>query len=79
MIWTEEQVENLKKRQRNFSFHPYTCGCHSEDLIPTINGWVCPITEEVVQEWAYSDDLNGENNYPSDEFNKILFELNRRD
>lgn len=45
--WTPEEVEILKKYQDCEYFHPYTCHCHGDDgqhpnLVPTVDGWVCP-------------------------------------
>lgn len=56
-IWTEEKIEELKLRQNDGSFHPYTCDRKHDEcevkqvprdfskdgvLIPTQNGWICP-------------------------------------
>jgi len=58
MIWTDEQVENLKKRQNNRSLHPYTCAHGHGELIPTNEGWVCSECD-YTQDWAFGDDLSG--------------------
>ena len=66
-VFTEEQIEELKKHQNNPMFHPYTCDrsvdeCevnqkprdYSKDgvLIPTKEGWVCPCGK-YTQKWAH--------------------------
>lgn len=60
MLWNEEQVSNLNRRQHNQSLHPYTCGVCSKDLQATQNGWMCP-EHGLVQTWAHKEDLGGRN------------------
>jgi hypothetical protein len=58
--WTEEQVENLNKRQERHDIHPYTCGrdgCGGV-LVATEDGWVCPNCD-YNQKWAHSVDGEG--------------------
>lgn len=61
MIWSDEQVENLKRRQTMTHLHPYTCGngCGS-NLEPTNEGWFCPKCQKIIQTWAHGADLTGE-------------------
>lgn len=58
MIWTEDEVENLKERQKSHHMHPYTCVC-GEDLIPTSEGWICNKCD-YTQDWAHGADVSGE-------------------
>jgi len=54
--WTDEQVENLKKRQANNMMHQYTCVCDGNiALIPTKEGWVCPECD-YTQKWCHKSD-----------------------
>lgn len=55
--WTEEEVENLERRQEAW-LHPYTCTC-GYSLIPTTKGWEC---EECChkQDWCLEWDAKGE-------------------
>lgn len=64
--WSEEQVLALKARQQDSSLHPYTCpSCHVP-LVPRTDGWFCPEGKDVVQDWAYADDVDlYEDNLPS--------------
>ena len=67
-LWTDEQIEHLRRRQADRTLHPYTCGglgpddvCHRargvDDgvLIPTREGFVCPCGE-YRQEWVHDAD-----------------------
>ena len=56
-IWTPEQIASLQKRQEDSHLHPYTCRCHSKNLKPTENGWVCPETGKIIQTWAHAQDF----------------------
>lgn len=60
--FTEEQVINLNKFQKNPRFHPFTCGVNRKDpkhldgegvLIATKKGWICPYCS-YLQDWAIS-------------------------
>ena len=72
--FTDEEIENLKKRQNNGRFHPYTCDRHAEEcevnveprdyskdgvLIPTREGWVCPCGK-YKQDWAHEADTKAD-------------------
>lgn len=64
MVWSLEQVDNLQRRQSNPTLHPYTCPECSSVLKATPEGWIC-FTHGLVQTWAQNEDLQGENNEPS--------------
>ena len=61
-IWNESQIKTLEARQSNTCLHPYTCACHSKNLVPTKNGWTCSVTGKIRQTWAHEEDLNESNN-----------------
>ena len=55
--WTKEIVDKLQRYQDCDHTHEWTCGedrCRAA-LIPTTDGWVCPVCE-YTQDW-YSDVL----------------------
>lgn len=63
--WTDEQIRALEAWQELGHVHPYTCPAddhhgHSVSLVPTTDGWVCPVAEprRVVQAWAYHQTLD---------------------
>lgn len=58
MIWTEDQVANLKERQDCGYLHPYTCENGHGNLIPTTEGWICHECT-YTQIWAFAEDLDG--------------------
>jgi len=52
--WTDEQVKKLEERQANEMMHPYNCIC-GEELIPTNDGWICPVCG-YQQKWCHKVD-----------------------
>lgn len=63
--WTPEQVAALNARQRDGSYHPFTCGGNRTDanhldgegvLVATPDGWVCPYCD-YRQNWAHAEML----------------------
>jgi hypothetical protein len=65
-IWTDDEVNSLNAYQVAGVMHPFTCGhykCsppHSIELVAYPEGWRCPITGEMVQNWAHDFMLNWE-------------------
>ncbi len=55
--WTESEIRSLGLRQEDVSFHPYTCGLCGSEITPCQNGWYCPECAQIVQNWAYSSDI----------------------
>lgn len=61
--FTQEQCDALNKRQRDGTFHPYTCGsgrrkdsAHRDGegvLVATLQGWICPFCD-YRQNWAHA-------------------------
>lgn len=54
--WTIQQVERLKKRQKDSTKHEYTCGYCSNILEPTTEGWICPKCH-TMQYWCHATDI----------------------
>lgn len=55
--WTADQIKDLLLRQADPSMHAYTCGKCGMVLVPTTQGWLCPIAEcDYVQDWAHMID-----------------------
>jgi len=53
--WTAEQVERLRRYQELGVFHPFTCPCGCGGvLVPRADGWLCPETRRVVQDWCHA-------------------------
>lgn len=71
-MWTEQQINNLKRRQNDPLLHPYTCPQCSEVLDPTVYGWVCK-EHGLVQNWAHIDDLLGEFDNHSNDIRNTLY------
>jgi|GEM_PF-4733770 len=57
-LWTEEQVENLRRYQACEYVHPFT-SADGGNLIPTSEGWVEVEGGRVVQDWAHGAMLDG--------------------
>ena len=49
--WTEKEIASLAEYQ-HVHLYPYTCG-NGHILVPTRDGWRCPVDSEYAQEWAY--------------------------
>ena len=69
-IWSQEKVDALNSHQKDFRFHPYTCGFNRTDekhldgvgrLIATVYGWVCPYCE-YKQNFVIDEENNTQNN-----------------
>ena len=56
--WTDEQVENLRRRQAAQWLHPYT-GPDHVDLVPSREGWRLP-DGTIFQTWAHQYDVDGD-------------------
>ncbi len=56
--WTQEQIDNLNRRQQREDLHPYTCGIDSSHpwLVATTKGWVCITLCGYTQDWAHAVD-----------------------
>jgi hypothetical protein len=53
--WTEAQVQQLTRYQREGKFHPYTCGqdgCRGV-LVASQTGWKCPVCDHWTQTWCH--------------------------
>jgi len=56
--WTTKEIDILRARQVDKNRHPYTCaGCGTE-LEPRKRGWYCPVCNGIVQDWAYTVDMD---------------------
>ena len=55
-IFTDDQVASLNAYQVAGVMHPFTCGHrdHSTELVAYPEGWRCPITGTVEQDWFHS-------------------------
>ena len=67
--WTPEEVKSLQQYQDDGFAHPYTCICdgdngHHPNLIPTIDGWMCPKCD-YKQDWFHSMALKVHEAYTS--------------
>lgn len=59
--WTLDEVDNLNKRQKLTTIHPYTCGDCSKPLVAYFSGWRCSDIEcKYRQNWAHDKDISGE-------------------
>lgn len=64
-IWTDDQVASLNAYQVAGVMHPFMCGYHapgtvhekhsqhSTELVAYPEGWRCPVTGEMIQDWAF--------------------------
>lgn len=58
--WSQDEVENLNKRQNLPMLHPYTCGKCGRNLIAHISGWRCSVIScDYKQNWALEQDVSG--------------------
>ncbi|MBS1722437.1 MAG: hypothetical protein JSS66_05460 [Armatimonadetes bacterium] len=56
--WDDDQVCSLRLRQACGQLHEYTY--EGQALVPTVNGWCLPGSEDVVQDWARKSDTDWE-------------------